>query len=230
MSVLYKNIKEGIFLSRPNRFLAYVEMDGKTEICHVKNTGRCQELLISGKSKVFLEDHGIDAKRKTRYSLVQVIKDNRLINMDSQAPNKAGYQWVQQGNLYKDLTFLKAEKKFGDSRFDLYAEGDGKKAFIEIKGVTLENNGIAMFPDAPTERGVKHIRELCHCIEKGYEAYILFVIQMKGVTEFRPNVAAQPEFQEALIKAKEKGVHILAFDCEVKIGSMEIDKEIPVRL
>lgn len=230
MAVLYNNIKEGLFLSRPNRFLACVEIDGQEEICHVKNTGRCRELLMPGQSKVFVEDHGTDTKRKTRYSLVQVMKGGILINMDSQAPNKAGFEWVEQGNLYKNVTFLKAEKKFGASRFDLYAEGDGKKAFIEIKGVTLEKNGIAMFPDAPTERGVKHIQELCRCIEEGYEAYILFVIQMKGVTEFRPNVETQPEFRDALIEAREKGVHILAFDCKVAVGSIEIDKEIPVCL
>lgn len=230
MAVLYHNVREGLFLSRPNRFIAYVLIDGKEEICHVKNTGRCKELLLPGVSKVFVEDHGTAANRKTRYSLIQVMKGDNLINMDSQAPNKAGYQWVEEGNLYKNITFLKAERKFGNSRFDLYAEGDGKKAFIEIKGVTLEKDGIAMFPDAPTERGVKHIRELCHCVEEGYEAYILFVIQMKGVTEFRPNDTTQPEFRKALQKAQEKGVHILAFDCEVTVGSMKLDKEIPVWL
>lgn len=230
MAVLYHNIKEGRFLNRPNRFIAQVEIEGQEESCHVKNTGRCRELLIPGQSKVFVEDHGIDTNRKTRYSLVQVMKGNTLINMDSQAPNKAGYQWVEQGHLYKNVTFLRAEKKFGDSRFDLYVEGDGKKAFIEIKGVTLEKDGIAMFPDAPTERGVKHIRELCHCIEEGYEAYILFVIQMKGITEFRPNIVTQPEFGDALVEAERKGVHILAYDCKVEIGSMEIDRPVKVCL
>lgn len=217
-------------MNRPNRFIAHVRIDGQEEVCHVKNTGRCKELLIPGKSKVYVEDHGTDTNRKTRYSLVQVMKGDNLINMDSQAPNKAGYQWVEEGNLYKNITFLKAEQKYGDSRFDLYVEGDGKKAFIEIKGVTLEKDGIAMFPDAPTERGVKHIRELCHCVEEGYEAYILFVIQMKGVTEFRPNDVTQPEFRQALLEAKAKGVHILAYDCKVGVGSMAIDKEVPVQL
>lgn len=230
MAVLYQNIKEGLFLRRPNRFIAYVEIDGKEEVCHVKNTGRCKELLIPGESKVYVEDHGTDTKRKTRYSLVQVVKGNTLINMDSQAPNKAGYQWAEQGNLYKKVTFLKAEKQYGDSRFDLYIEGDGKKAFVEIKGVTLEKDGVAMFPDAPTERGVKHIRELCRCVEEGYEAYILFVIQMKGITEFRPNIETHPEFRDALIEARGKGVHILAYDCNVDIGSMEIDKPVSVYL
>lgn len=228
--VLYNNIKEGIFLKRPNRFLAHVLIDQQEEICHVKNTGRCRELLIPEVTQVFVEDYGEKAGRKTRYSLVQAMKGDKLVNIDSQAPNKVGWQWVEQGHIYSGLDILKPEKVFGDSRFDLYAEGDGKKAFIEIKGVTLEENGIALFPDAPTERGLKHIKELCRCIEEGYEAYILFVIQMKGVTAFRPNDRTQPEFGEALAKAREKGVHILALDCKVGKNYLEIDKEVPLQL
>lgn len=224
----YNNMKTGIFIERPNRFIAYVMIEGKLEKCHVKNTGRCKELLIEG-VEVYVECHN-DPKRKTQFSLIGVKKGNTLINMDSQAPNKVVMEWLKAGNLYPNPTFLKGEKTYGQSRFDFYMEQLDRKCYIEVKGVTLEENGVAMFPDAPTERGVKHILELCKCIEDGYEAYIIFVIQMKGIKEFRPNTIRQPEFHQALIEANKKGVKILAYDCIVTKNSLIIDQEIPISL
>ena len=188
----YYRIKEGKFISRPNRFIANIEIDGKVEVCHVKNTGRCRELLVPG--AVVLVEESDNPSRKTRYDLVQVYKRDILVNMDSQMPNYLVKEWIEKGNVFPGLTKLQMEKKYGNSRFDLYVEYQGKKAFIEVKGVTLENNGIARFPDAPTERGVKHIRELSHCIEDGYEAWIFFIIQMGGVHCFAPNWSTHPEF------------------------------------
>lgn len=224
----YENIVEGIFLSRPNRFIAMVEIQGREEKVHVKNTGRCRELLIPG-TKVFLEEHD-NPNRKTKYSLIGVMKGNVLVNMDSQAPNKVVGEWLSEGDIYQNLTLLKAEQKYGTSRFDFYMEGDGKRAFVEVKGVTLEEDHISRFPDAPTERGVKHIEELIQCMKEGYEAYIVFVIQMKGVKSFEPNDKTHREFGDALRKAVKKGVHVLALDCQVKKDELEIDQMIPVSL
>lgn len=227
---LYENIKQGIFLKRPNRFLAEVLINGKAEICHVKNTGRCKELLIPEESIVFVEDHGNLETRKTRYSVVLVKKGNILINIDSQAPNKAVYQWMKKGEFLPNISTLRAEKKYGNSRFDIYAEANERKIFMEVKGVTLEQKGIALFPDAPTERGLKHIEELCACMKEGYEAVIIFVIQMKGVTEFRPNYTTHPEFGKALQKARKLGVQILAYDCIVTESELNIDCPVRVNL
>lgn len=224
----YENIVEGTFLSRPNRFIAMVEIQGREEKVHVKNTGRCRELLIPG-TKVFLEEHD-NPNRKTKYSLIGVMKGNVLVNMDSQAPNKVVGEWLSAGGIYQNLTLLKAEQKYGTSRFDFYMEGDGKRAFVEVKGVTLEEHHISRFPDAPTERGVKHIKELIQCMKEGYEAYIVFVIQMKGVKSFEPNDKTHREFGGALRKAVKKGVHVLAVDCQVKKDELEIDQMIPVSL
>lgn len=213
-------------MARPNRFIAHVEIEGKMEVCHVKNTGRCKELLIPGCSVLVEEsDH---ANRKTKYDLVQVYKKDRWINMDSQMPNYLVKEWILNGNLLPNLTFLQSEKKYGNSRFDLYAEYDGKKAFIEVKGVTLEQDGVARFPDAPTLRGVKHIQELQACLKEGYEAWILFVVQMKGIHVFRPNWNTHPEFGEELMRARDAGVQIQAWDCQVTPGSIRIDQQIPV--
>lgn len=224
----YENIVEGIFLNRPNRFIATVEIQGREEKVHVKNTGRCRELLIPG-TKVFLEEHD-NPNRKTKYSLIGVMKGNVLVNMDSQAPNKVVGEWLSEEGIYQNLTLLKAEQKYGTSRFDFYMEGDGKRAFVEVKGVTLEEDHISRFPDAPTERGVKHIEELIQCMKEGYEAYIVFVIQMKGVKSFEPNDKTHREFGDALRKAVKKGVHVLAVDCQVKKDELEIDQMIPVSL
>jgi len=216
----YDNILKGKFISRPNRFIAHIEINGKVEICHVKNTGRCKELLIPN-AKVFVQENN-NSKRKTKFSLISVIKEKKLINMDSQIPNKIVHEWISDGNLIKDITLIKPESKYKNSRFDFYIETENRKAFIEVKGVTLENQGVVKFPDAPTERGIKHVKELCECMKEGYDAYIIFVVQMKNVLHFEPNVETHKEFAEALKEAKKQGVNILAVDCEVKEDSIKI--------
>ena len=224
----YQQIKKGIFKKRPNHFLAQVIIDGTEELCHVKNTGRCKELLIPG-AEVYVECHQ-EKKRKTKYSLIGVKKGEVLINMDSQAPNKVVKEWLEGGHLFENPSYVKAEQKYGDSRFDFYVEAEGKQCFLEVKGVTLEEDGVARFPDAPTERGIKHIQELIQCKKEGYEAYLIFVIQMKGVSSFEPNNRTQPEFGAALKKAKEAGVHLLAYDCIVTEQTLTMDQEIPIDL
>lgn len=224
----YEKVKTGIFLSRPNRFIAFVKVDGVVETCHVKNTGRCKELLIPGVT-VYLEESN-NPKRKTKFSVIGVQKGNRMINMDSQAPNKVVYEWIQSGGLFSDIKLIKPEKIYGNSRLDLYVETPDKQIFIEVKGVTLEEDGIVRFPDAPTERGVKHINELISCVKEGYEAYIIFVIQMKDVIYFEPNDITHPAFGEALRKAEKKGVHILAMDCDVEKDQLNIRNKVMVKL
>ena len=225
----YQRIEEGVFLKRPNRFVAEVEVEGKKEIAHVKNTGRCRELLIPG-STVYLEK-AAGSIRKTQWDLVAVKKGDILINMDSQAPNKAAEEWLLSREFFQNLRFLKPECRYGDSRFDFYGERDGELPFfMEVKGVTLEKDGAVYFPDAPTERGIKHIRELCRCMEEGYDAYLLFVIQMEGVRFFSPNDSTHPAFGDALREAAEKGVHLLARECRVTPSSMEITNPVPICL
>lgn len=224
----YGKITEGKFLRRLNRFTAEVEMNGAVWLCHVKNTGRCRELLVPG-ACVYL-DESTNPARKTKYDLVSVRKGELLINMDSQAPNRAVGEWLAAGGLYEDITFLKAEQKYGNSRFDFYIEAGERKIFLEVKGVTLEENGFALFPDAPTQRGVKHIRELCECMKQGYEAVILFVIQMSPVKGFVPNDRTHPMFGEVLRGAAQKGVSVLAYDCRITEDSMEIAHSVPVML
>jgi sugar fermentation stimulation protein A len=227
--MIYSKIKQGIFLARPNRFLAQVRIEEQIELCHVKNTGRCKELLVLG-ATVYVEDHGETDKRKTRYSVICVRKGNVWINIDSQAPNRVVAEWIENKGLFRKLTYLKPEVKYGNSRFDLYAEADGKKIFIEVKGVTLEENGVARFPDAPTERGIKHIKELMKCIEDGYEAYLIFVIQMKGVHLFEPNDKTHMAFGDALREAKQCGVRVMAIDCNVTPDTILIDQCIELKL
>lgn len=224
----YKNIEPAIFLERPNRFIAYVEQAGRREICHVKNTGRCKELLLPGAS-IYVQRQSNPA-RKTALDLIAVKKGEKLINMDSQIPNKVAEEWLKKGNLCSRSAKIRPECKYGNSRFDFYMEDGERKAFIEIKGVTLEENGIARFPDAPTERGVKHIRELIDCRQEGYEAFILFVIQMKGVSMMEPNDMTHAAFGEALREAAAAGVQILAYDCRVSPDEIEIDERVEVRL
>lgn len=224
----YKETEKAVFLKRPNRFIAEVEIQGKRETVHVKNTGRCKELLIPG-AEVILEKSG-NPNRKTKYDLICVNKQGRLVNMDSQIPNKAAEEWIKKGGLFPEEVTIRPEKKYGNSRFDLYVESPVRRAFVEVKGVTLEENNIVRFPDAPTVRGIKHVEELIHCMEEGYEAYLLLVIQMKGVKKFMPNWDTQPEFGEALIKAEKAGVKILARDCLVTEDTIEIQKEVPVDL
>lgn len=219
----------GRFISRPNRFIARVEVNGREENVHVKNTGRCRELLAAG-CEVWLSESD-SPNRKTRYDLIAVLKNGTLlINMDSQAPNHAVKEWLMSGGIFGAGAAVRSEVTYGSSRFDFCIEKDGRRAFLEVKGVTLEKDGIAMFPDAPTERGVKHIRELMKCIDDGCEAYLLFVVQMKGVTEVRPNYATHREFGEALAEAAAKGVRIMAVDCIVTPDSMCIDAPVKVEL
>ena len=222
---------EGIFLRRPNRFIAEVMVDGRLEKAHVKNTGRCRELLLEG-VPVLLEPSG-NPSRKTKYSLINVMKNGQWVNMDSAAPNVVVEEMVREGRLFSDVTRVRREKTFRHSRFDLYVEtgtDPARRIYIEVKGVTLEEEGVARFPDAPTERGLKHIRELEEAVREGYEAWIVFVIQMKGVTRMEPNMRTQPAFGEALVKAREAGVRLAAFDCIVKRESLKTDRPIPVDL
>lgn len=224
----YKKIVEARFVNRPNRFIANVELNGELINVHVKNTGRCRELLIPGVSVILEESDNLS--RKTKYDLVCVKKAGRWINMDSQLPNKAAAQWLREGGFFEEEIQVFTERKYGNSRFDLYIESEKRKAFMEVKGVTLEENGIARFPDAPTERGIKHLKELIRCMEDGYEAYVLFVIQMKGISSFEPNLERHREFAEVLCEAAEKGVHVLAYDCEVTEDEMIISNPVPVNL
>lgn len=222
----YSNVYKGTFIDRPNRFIANIKVNGKAEVCHVKNTGRCKELLVSD-ATVYLEKSD-NQNRKTQYDLIAVEKEDRLINLDSQVVNRVAEEFIPK--LFPDLTFLKPECKYENSRFDFYVETENDKIFIEIKGVTLENNGVVRFPDAPTLRGVKHLKELQRAVKDGYKAYVMFVIQMSDVSYFEPNRATHPEFADELKKAQENGVKILAFDCVVSEDEIKINKEISVML
>ena len=213
----YKNIVKGKFLERPNRFISYCEIDNNIEKVHVKNTGKCKELLIPN-CVVYLEESD-NPNRKTKYSLISVQKNDRLINMDSQVPNKVVYEGL-----------IKPEKTYENSRFDIYLETENKKVFIEVKGVTLEENDIVMFPDAKTERGVKHINELIKASKDGYLSYIIFVVQMSDVKYFTPNDKMHKELGDALRNAKSNGVNILAYDCNVTSDTIEIKDEVKVIL
>ena len=224
----YNKTVKAKFIERPNRFVAKVLLEEEEIYCHVKNTGRCRELLVPG-ATVWLEDSE-NPNRKYRYSLVTVQKGERLVNMDSQAPNKAVGEWLSGGGLFKDIHLLKPESKYGTSRFDFYCEYEEKKAYIEVKGVTLENDNIVSFPDAPTERGARHVKELAECIKDGFEAYIIFVVQMKNVLYFRPNEVNDPAFAAALKDAEKQGVKILAVDCSVDEKSMKIEDFVRVEI
>ncbi len=229
----YKNVVKGIFKERPNRFIANVDVDNTDCVVHVKNTGRCRELLLPN-TCVYLEKSD-NPNRKTAYDLIAVEKVREgkqplLINMDSQAPNHAVDEWLHKGFLFSEHALIRREYTYNKSRFDFYIEDGKRKAFLEVKGVTLEHDGYAAFPDAPTERGIKHINELISCMDAGYEAYILFVIQMKEVHTFSPNDITHPAFGEALRKAARAGVKILAVDCIVKPDSMELDEPVNVNL
>ncbi|WP_439765219.1 DNA/RNA nuclease SfsA [Huintestinicola sp.] len=223
----YGQTAEGKFISRPNRFIAKVEVNGKVETVHVKNTGRCKELLVPG-ARVILEKAPVGSPRKTAYDLIAVYKNDMLINMDSQSPNKASLEFIPK--LFEGVTYIRPETVYGSSRFDFYIEAGERKMFMEVKGCTLEDNGVCRFPDAPTERGVKHVNELIKAAEEGYEAYILFVIQMETAKHFTPNRETHPRFAEALKRAAENGVKILAYTCTVTPDSMVIDKPCKVVL
>nr|WP_296041328.1 DNA/RNA nuclease SfsA [uncultured Blautia sp.] len=224
----YKNTVRAEFCDRPNRFIAHVKINGVMETVHVKNTGRCRELLVPG-YPVILEKSDNPA-RKTAYDLISVCKEGRWINMDSQAPNEAAAEWIQGGGLFPEEVSVYRERKYGNSRFDIYVESPERKAFIEVKGVTLEENNIVRFPDAPTERGLKHVEELAECMQDGYEAYLLFVIQMKDVRKFQPNWNTHHRFGDALKAARETGVRILAMDCMIGEDFMRIQDPVEVDL
>ncbi len=239
----YNKVVTGRFIARPNRFVARVLVDGEEQTVHVKNTGRCREILKPG-AKVYLEDYEGDIRsRKTRYSLIGAEKEDsetesgyRMINIDSQAPNKAAGEALTSGIIqlpgFEDgLSHIKAERTFGNSRFDFYVEGrNGEKGFIEVKGVTLEEQGVVRFPDAPTERGVKHVHELAGAVREGFKAFVIFMIQMQDVLYFEPNDETHAAFGEALRQAAKKGVEMLAFDCIVTESSMKVRRQVEVRL
>lgn len=225
----YQQVKRGLFLARPNRFIAQVELDGQTETVHVKNTGRCRELLVPG-ATVYVEGSD-NPKRKTKYDLIAVEKGSLLINMDAQAPNHLFAEWARGGNFRKNLTLLRPETTWGNSRFDFYWEDSlGKRGFVEVKGVTLEEEGLALFPDAPTERGVKHLRELAECRAAGYEAAVCFVVQMAGMKGFSPNERTHPDFGAALREARDAGVEILVEGCTVTPEQVEISHTVSLFL
>ena len=223
----YPNMVPGLFLARPNRFIAKIQIDGAEETVHVKNTGRCRELLPPG-TEVWCQKSN-NPNRKTKYDLITVRKGQRLINMDSQAPNIAVGEWLRRGGL-GSVQNIRAETTHGDSRFDFSFTLDGKPCFLEVKGVTLENDDICAFPDAPTERGVKHLRGLTQAAKDGYGAYVLFVIQMSDVKYIHPNDSTDPNFGAALREAAANGVQVLAMDCAVTVDTMEIRDPVPVML
>lgn len=223
----YAQIRPATFLARPNRFVARVELDGREETVHVKNTGRCRELLAPG-FRVYLAAAENPA-RKTGYDLVAVQRGDRLINLDAQAPNKVFGEWAASGGL-PGLTLLRPETAWGESRFDFYWESAAQRGFVEVKGVTLEVDGGAYFPDAPTLRGVKHLRELAAARAQGYRAAVCFVIQMEGVDFFSPNDATHPQFGQALREAAAAGVEVWAYDCAVTPDSLTLRAPVPLRL
>ncbi len=228
----YNKVIEAKFISRPNRFIAYCNVDGKSEVVHVKNTGRCRELLMEN-ATVYLSVSD-NPERKTKFDLVAVEKETErgtiLINMDSQAPNTAAYEWILSGGIFGEGADVRREVTYGNSRFDLYVEQGERKAFVEVKGVTLENNGVASFPDAPTERGIKHLYELVAAKNDGYEVYVLFVVQMKGIHKFTPNDETHKAFGDALRYAADSGVKILVYDCRVSPDEMDFDAPVNIEL
>lgn len=227
----YERIEKAVFLERPNRFIAYAEINGRKETIHVKNTGRCAELLRP-RADIYVQKSD-NPERKTKWDLIAVEKGSTMVNMDSQIPNRVVQEWIEGGGLFGDAPYVRPETTYGNSRFDLYVETrepENRRIFIEVKGVTLEENGVARFPDAPSERAVKHVEELCQAVKDGYEAYIIFVIQMKGIRYFTPNVDTQPAFGEALKKARASGVNILAYDCQVTPDSIVLDEPVSVVL
>ena len=223
----YDNMTPGIFHARPNRFIAHIELGGAVEICHVKNTGRCRELLVPG-CTVWCQ-RSDNPNRKTKFDLIAVQKGDRLINMDSQAPNKAAGEWLASGGL-GEISELRPEVRHGDSRYDFSFLKDGRRCFLEVKGCTLEEDGVCAFPDAPTERGAKHIRGLTEAAQAGYGAYILFVIQMSDVKYIRPHDETDPEFGRALREAAQNGVQVLAMDCAITPDTMDIRLPVLVKL
>ena len=224
----YGNVCEAVFEKRLNRFVAEVNQNGESVRCHVKNTGRLKELFVPG--AICVLEIADNPNRATKYDLIGVYRDGILVNVDSQAPNAAAREWVQNGGLGQGVTYVKPEYQWGNSRFDIYAERGDERMLIEVKGVTLNVEGQARFPDAPTTRGVKHVQELIHARQQGYRCAIIFVIQMPDVLSFAPNDATHPEFGEALRQARRAGVEVHAVLCENTPDSMRMSVEIPVEL
>ena len=226
--MIYENILPAVFVDRPNRFIAHVELNGKFEVCHVKNTGRCRELLIPG-CRVYVQ-HQPSPTRKTAYDLIAVEKGERLLNMDANAPNRVFNEYVRAGRFLRGWSVIRPETTHGDSRFDFYLESPGHRLFAEVKGVTLEDDGVMRFPDAPTERGVKHLEGLARCVQEGYEAWAVFVIQTENVRWMEPNRRTHPAFADALRQAAQAGVHLLALDCHTEPDRLEICRPVEIRL
>lgn len=226
--MIYENILPAVFVDRPNRFIAHVELNGKIEVCHVKNTGRCRELLIPG-CRVYVQ-HQPSPTRKTAYDLIAVEKGERLLNMDANAPNRIFGEYVRAGRFLRGWSVIRPETTHGDSRFDFYLESPGHRLFAEVKGVTLEDDGVMRFPDAPTERGVKHLEGLARCVQEGYEAWAVFVIQTENVRWMEPNRRTHPAFADALRQAAQAGVHLLALDCHTEPDRLEICRPVEIRL
>lgn len=222
----YSNVVKGIFVDRPNRFIANCEIDGKSRVCHVKNTGRCKELFVKG-ATVYLQKAD-NPNRKTLYDVIAVQKGDMLINTDSQIVNSVALEYMPA--LFDDISKIKPESKYGNSRFDIYLETETDKIFVEVKGVTLEKDGVALFPDAPTERGVKHLKELQKAVADGYKAYVFFVIQMDNISHFEPNKETHPEFAEELKNAQKNGVTVLAYNCAVTPDEIKIHNKVNVVL
>ncbi len=224
----YKGMREGRFISRPNRFIALVEIDGREEVCHVKNTGRCRELFVPG-ARVFVQEKD-ELHRKTKFDLITVYKGDMPVNVDSAAPNRVFAEWAKSSGFFGNITCFKPECRYKNSRFDFYVEAEGKKIYIEVKGVTLEQDGVVSFPDAPTERGVKHVLELCDCVKEGYDAYIFFIVQMEQAEYFVPNREKHPAFAEALTTAAKQGVKVRCLTCRVSPDTLFADKFLQVCL
>lgn len=226
--MIYENILPAVFVDRPNRFIAHVELNGRLEVCHVKNTGRCRELLIPG-CRVYVQ-HQPSPTRKTAYDLIAVEKGERLLNMDANAPNRVFNEYVRAGRFLRGWSVIRPETTHRDSRFDFYLESPGHRLFAEVKGVTLEDDGVMRFPDAPTERGVKHLEGLARCVQEGYEAWAVFVIQTENVRWMEPNRRTHPAFADAMRQAAQAGVHLLALDCHTEPDRLEICRPVEIRL
>ena len=224
----YGKVSKGLFVGRPNRFVADVDLGGIRERVHVKNTGRCKELLVPG-AVVYLHA-ATGPNRTTRYDLIAVEKKGRLINIDSGAPNSVFLEFLQSGSYLEAVSLIKSEVRYGSSRFDFYVEEGEKRIFLEVKGVSLEENGVVLFPDAPSRRGVKHVEELARSISEGYQARIIFVAQMRGALYFAPHRRMHPAFADALVRAKQAGVGIEAYDCFVAPDSLTLAGALEVRL
>lgn len=224
----YGKVEKAVFLRRPNRFIAQVMLNGEDVTVHVKNTGRCRELLIPGVDVIL--EMSDNPNRKTKYDIIAVRKGDMLINMDSQIPNEVCLEWLKSSGIFSCSAEYRREVTYGSSRLDIFVSDGDRRAFVEVKGVTLESDGIALFPDAPTSRGAKHLGELIKALDDGYEAYAVFIVQMKGPREFRVNDSTDPVFAGELRRAAEAGVKIIAVDCVVTEDTITAESEIRINI